>query len=345
MTSCPHARGLAPALDAGADEVLGWLLGAGHLSLLDVERRPLGERASPLYERAERVEQVRSFGDARDATGLPCNVAALRQLTGTWGELLAALGAVDADAPADHHRLLRRAERACALAPLAALRPRPPALARPAAALFKVCLGFREVLATALMEGRIDADAPVDAEALLELVDARGFLIGDAQVCAGSRAQIRQALTALAGGASVAPAPLRALVEPWLAEAADALLALQVLAACAAGAARALLLAGAAPDHTAVCVAIYMAEHPPRLVEVLRQIPGAGPLHPTLLYRPDAVAGEVRAFLARLEPARSFADVDAALGAAAAPAAARLFAALGREAGPMSPRALERALR
>ncbi len=343
--SCPHARGRAPSLDAGADEVLGWLLGAGHLDLLDVERRPLGERASPLYEHVERVEQVRTFGDARDATGLPCNVAALRQLTGTWSVLLDALAAIDADAPADHHRLLRRAERACALAPLAALRPHPPALARPAAALFKVCLGFREVFATALMEGRLEADASVEGEALLALVDARGFLIGDAQVCAGSRAQIRQAFTALAGGASEAPAPLAALVEPWLAEAADALFTLQVLTACAAGAARALLLAGAPPDHTATCVAIYMSERPPRLVEVLRQIPGAGPLHPTLLYRPDAVDPCVRAFLDDLERARSFADVDAALVAAAAPIAARSFAALGRDVGPMSARAFERALR
>ncbi len=82
----------APTLDAGADEVVGWLLGPRHRSCLDTTGRPLGEQASPRYGvTCEVLEEVRLFRDARDETAKPCNVLALRQLSGCWASLVSKL--------------------------------------------------------------------------------------------------------------------------------------------------------------------------------------------------------------------------------------------------------------
>lgn len=349
--SCPFAyaqRPLArpPAVDASADEIVAWLLGGGHHSLCDEEGRPLGERASPLYEEAVREEQHRTFDDSRDATGLPCNVAALRQLKRAWPVLLDALATFEAQRPAIHRRLFRRAEAGSALAPLAALRPeaRPPT--RESSALFKVTLGFREVFGAALMEGRVDADAAPVGHELLDWLDERGFLIGDAQVCAGTRAQIRRAFDALAASRSSArddlPECFSGLGALWFSVGLDALGELHALAASAAGAARLLLASGQlpeAPSHEA-CLALYTATDVPRMAEALRQTPNVGPLQVTLLFSASAVPESLRAFLdsvASLGPAASLRSIDAALVRAATPVAERLLRAVGREPrGPLT---------
>jgi hypothetical protein len=97
-----------PDKNASTNDVVAWLLGEGSLSCLDQDDRPIGEQGSPLYAQSARDEQHRRFGDARDASGLPCNVAALEEIRCAWPTILGALRSFERDRPSSHHRLYRR---------------------------------------------------------------------------------------------------------------------------------------------------------------------------------------------------------------------------------------------
>lgn len=299
-------------MEPSLDDRVDWLLGPGHLEHRDVSGRPLGEQAAHAYATTERRERVRAFGDARDATGLPCNHAALAQLGGAWTDILAWLRDLDADRPPTVERMHRRAFAAVVQAPLLALRRRPVPVF--AAALHKAALGFSDLLAGLLLEGRVDAADPAPpVEALDAWLDAEPWLVGERQVCAGSRAQIRAAWRALAETGETPHA------EPDV----DALLELAALQAAAAGAARA-LVRETRPDDS-LSARLYLAEAPPRLVRSLLQIEGAGPVHAALLFADPPPS--LRAFLAALpDPADPMAltAVDAALVDCAADPIARL---------------------
>ncbi len=317
--------GDAPSLD----DAIAWLLGPGHRDLIDEDARPLGERASPRYGRCPVEERRRAFGDRRDASGLPINHAALRQLKDTWPRLLAALSSFEPDRPPDVYRAWRRAQAATRLAPLRALRDGAPP-SRFAAALHKVTLGFSDLLAALLLDGRLRAHDPLPTDnALLEVLDAEGWLVGDVQVCAGTRSQIAAVWRALGAEADDV-----AGVWADLAPALDATEELSALAAVAAGAARAHLLHGAAPV-TAACVALYQGRDPPRVVRALRGVPEGGPLHPLRLFPPEAPPASVIGLIDALPPldggaAGPLLGVDAGLVAASQDPALRLARWLGR---------------
>lgn len=335
---------MTPPLDAHADDVIAWLAGDGHLSAIDEDGRPLGEQASEAYRDHAR-EARRSFGDARDATGLPCNVAALEQVRQVWPAILGALAGLEMDRPPTMQRLLRRTWAATELAKLRALRAPDRALSREVSSLYKVTVGFRELMTALHLDGTVDADAPPCEEAqLFGWIEARRELIGARQVCAGSRAQIRQVWRAL--GTDGAPS---ALVEPWFAPALEAAIELDVLLASAAGVARALLLDGRTPrpGPQPVCARLFSADRVPRSCAALRAVPDGGALHPSLLFVAAEVPPRLRAFLEQaLVEARSddaFGAIDATLLAHASPIVRRLLDALGHTgAAPLTLEGLRR---
>ncbi|MCA9576230.1 MAG: hypothetical protein R3B40_06490 [Polyangiales bacterium] len=322
------------------DEAVAWLLGSGVDTCVDEEGRPLAEQASPLYDATARQEEKLTFGDARDATSLPCNLAALAQVHRAWPDLLGALSGLDATEEDSTGRALQRVSAGVRLAPLVALREGRPATVYEAA-LYKLSLGFGDVCAALLLEERVDADDPTPpVETLDALLDTGGWLIGRTQVCAGSRAQIRRAWRALAlsapQAAGVPPSPLvAALHATWFQEALGALLELEALAAAAAGAAREALLdgrgeplhAGTASASAGLGGALFRAARAPLWVEALRAVPAAGAAHASLLYPSAKVPESLREFITSAAGAPS-ATRDAALVHAAREPAARLGRAL-----------------
>lgn len=322
--------GTAPDGTASTDEVVRWLLGPGHLSCLDEDGHPLGEQASPRYTRAHE-EAHRRFGDARDATHLPCNVGALRAIRAAWPFMLAAVRGFDPASPPTMRRTLRRAEAGRNLALLMGLRAPDRAVPRHIAALYKATLGFGGVLTSALLEGRVDADDPPPSDAQLGAwLDEHPWLIGERQVCAGTRAQIRTLYRAL----SIEDGPAHETWSaPWIAPALDALEELHALAAAATGAARPHVLSGRS-EPGSTCEHLFVARDVPRVAEALRQVLDAGALHPTLLFASDAVPSSLCAFLEAL-PATATSDrpltaIDALLERCARPVAERLLLALDR---------------
>lgn len=334
---------------ATTDDVVAWLLGAGHLSCVDEQGRPLGEQASARYDALpQNEEEHRRFGDSRDVTGLPCNVAALRQMTCVWPRLLAALSSFESERAPTVHRLYRRVSAGAAFAPLLALREPTRALPVEVAALFKVTLGFGELLSAALVEGRADADdagASLDGMWLNEWLDERPWLVGESQVCAGTRGQIERVFGALGEECESEGGGSEGWQSAWFSGGLDALTELCVLAAAAAGAARASVAASGERGASAAG-RLYLAPEVPRIVEALRQASGAGVAHPTLLYPAEEVPKAVRRFVERFgDGPLALQEIDAALERDAAPAAERLMAALGREASALSVSAFARACR
>ncbi len=345
-----------PGESASTDDVVAWLLGEGHLDCLDEDSRPLGEQASARYLLAEVDERHRRFGDSRDGTGLPCNVAALKQMARAWPVVLHALRSFEPEAPASAHHAWRRAQAATGYARLLALRAPHRALPREVAALYKVTLGFGELLSALLLEEALDADAPAgDEGALMAWLDARPFLVGERQVCAGSRAQIREVWGAIRGRA--APSPSLDWSAPWVLPALDATIELAALAAAAAGAASAYVMAGRLDEVPSLddaerqptALRLLRAEAVPRLCETLRTSRNASALHTSLLFPSAAVPASLRAFLEALGASASsrtpFAAADALLEEHARPVAARLVCALERGGGPLTLEAFRRACR
>lgn len=307
------------------DDTIAWLLGTGHLSALDEDGRPIGEQASPLYD-ASRDRRL-TFGDPRDATGLPCNVEALAQVRSVWPAILDALRAFEPDRPLTYGALFRKVMASTSLAKLTAMRGSP--VSRAVSSLYKVTIGFSDLFAALLLDTTIDADAQIGAEELLfEWLDERPFLIGQRQVCAGSRAQIRAVWRALR--------EREGRYDGWDTAGLDEVTELSALAACAAGAARAYALEGrldeapeygtALPRHA--CLRLIDAPETPRLCETLRRTSNAGALHPTLLFESSAVPASLRTFIDALpDAARSdtpLASTDALLLECARPVAARI---------------------
>lgn len=289
-----------PELDAPRttlDEVLAWLLGEGHLSLLDADERLLGERSSPHYFDFAVDERRRRFGDSRDGSGLPYNAAALRGIEGTWPSLLDTLSCWPG--PATMGGVLALTHGARSLAPLSALRHG----ARPTsaeAALFKASLGYGEVVVANLLESPELVDAPPwSAEALGEELSREPWLIGAAQVCAGTRAQLLKGWHHLTRFDDAGPC-LPNWREPWFREATAALREIEVLLVAVAGAARASPRGGEHPGT--IAARLRDADRAPRMVLSLRRIPRAGPAHATLLCGREAVFESLRIFLEGLPP-------------------------------------------
>lgn len=327
-----------PGSTASTDDVVTWLLGTGFYDLQDASGRPLGEQAAKSYAVTSQNEQFRCFGDERDAAKLPCNVAALGQLQGAWHTLNSALSCFDSARPPSYGRMFRRAEAAGALAPMLALRAPGQPVSEGCAALYKVTVGFSELLCAVLIDGRADADEEPEDDALTGFLSSGPWLVGDRQVCAGSVKQIQTVWRALCEDQ-----PFRVELDgwdaPWFSAALDARQELAALAAAAAGAARVVAAAGRSEQctrETHVCWRLYAANTVPRQAEALRQHPDAGPMHPALLYGADDVPACLHRFVDSLTPEASLADIDAALELHARPCAERLMDALGRSGAALS---------
>lgn len=344
-----------PGYGASTDDVVAWILGEGYLDTLDADSRPLGEQASAFYERAPRDEQHRRFGDSRDPTGLPCNVAALKQIARAWPVILAALRSFEPGEPITVHRAWRRTQASTSYARLSALRSPQRMVEREVSALYKITIGFSELLSTLLMDETLDADARAgDERALSSWLDAHPFLIGERQVCAGTRAQIAEVWRAIVGEGD--PSPAVEWSAPWVVPALDAAIELAALAASAAGAARAYVMAGALAEVRSLddaagptSLRLFAAESVPRLCETLRLGAETSALHPSLLFPSSGVPSSLRAFLEALPEAASsatpFAATDALLLVEARPVAARLMSALERDGAPLTLDAFRRACR
>lgn len=173
--------------------------------LVDADGRPLGEVSSPRWD-PDRTEVVACpYPDRR--AGRPMNRTALRQVSPVWPELLATFRALAGPSPTVH-----RAWRAALVglsAPLLVPEPVPVVLS----ALYKTSLGLSQVTTDLLLAEDGVADAPFaslgDGEAFFDALDRGGWLLGQVQVCAGTRAmfvQLGEALAGAPGEARLTPA-------------------------------------------------------------------------------------------------------------------------------------------
>jgi len=183
---------------------------------LDTDGRPLGEQASQ-HDLGDDVVACPYPGPRE---GRPMNRAALRQVASHLTAIEERLAGASAKAGAT----VAGAWAATAWATLpAGLAPAP--VPAPAAAAYKACLGFRQVLGALLLSHDLRS-VPLaelgDADDFLGLLSREGWLLGRHQVCAGSPAQIRRLYDALASPRQLAPtdplpsAESTALVLSWL---------------------------------------------------------------------------------------------------------------------------------
>ncbi|MEM9066993.1 MAG: hypothetical protein AAGE52_00765 [Myxococcota bacterium] len=199
---------------------------------------------------------------------------------------------------------------------------RPPVLL---AALYKVCVGFHELATTMLLEGAIDADDPVptteDFLRWLEPAGAPSWLVGGAQVCAGTLAQIARIWEALCESGN----------EARHDDAAPLCRELEALIAAAAGAAREQQLRG--EECPSLARALLESNRVPRVTESLRRIPTAGLVHPALLFEANEVPASLQGFAA--DVARGT-PIDVALLEHARLPATRLAMLLGAQPTPIT---------
>lgn len=182
--------------------IIDGVLDYAAVDLLDVDGRPCGEIASRRYPDVATEVIACPYADAR--RGTPMNLSALRQLTAVWPALVASVRA-----QAGPNATVSRAFRtviAGTTGPLAFRaqhgdEPIPRALA----ALFKVGLGFSQVLSTLLLADDGVADAPLaelgDSDAFFAWLDRDRWLLGQVQACGGSAPMIAEMFDALCGRA------------------------------------------------------------------------------------------------------------------------------------------------
>lgn len=201
---------------------------------LDVEGRPLGEIASPLYPTDTR--EVRCpYAGSRE--GRPMNAAALAHWRAWRDRCLATWGSLAGPTVRDTWR----AATACIAAPLLTDGPLPVS----ASILYKTTVGFHQTLTALLLDTPGLADRPAatlgSGEQFLTALEAGGWLAGRKQACAGPPGDIAwgwEALTGQRAAPPVAPLPVAPPAEVDAAVEATALavaLTLSTLARLRAG--------------------------------------------------------------------------------------------------------------
>lgn len=339
---------------------LGVAVGEELLAATDADGRPLGEQALPLaYAAAGVDERPCPFQDARAEADLPINMAALRQVRRHWRELLETMRAL-----AHHHGRWReltghelwRVNLAGRTLPALLLADDPDALIPgPASALFKISLGYSRIIPTLLVATPALADAPIldalPAEQFFELLDEQGWLIGQRQVCAGSRQSFLATWEAMATGDAEAHAAL----PGYLSARCDALvthtaavLALQGVAIAAArehiawGALDEVPGWGASPGSCDTsswphCARQLRASNA-RSAELVRALPGLLPEHFYQLFHEGEAPASLTALLEALPPLEHsdtpLGEIDALLASAARPHVASICEALGAPDAP-----------
>ncbi|MBK9035541.1 MAG: hypothetical protein IPL61_30505 [Myxococcales bacterium] len=187
----------------------------------DADDRPLRESRTPAAHLRPDDLQHRTcpYAGSRFQHARPMNVAALRQTSTHWSDLVDALALVRTlhaeqrgDGPPDLMDVWRTSQLAAALPWFYILRSegreRAPGFA---AALAKATQGVgvwaQELLAETLARG--DAIPTLTAAKILASAEATGALIGEVEVCAGSEAMLRRFFeTLVAGAPALTTAPL-----------------------------------------------------------------------------------------------------------------------------------------
>lgn len=208
------------------------LLSFATADLLDIDGRPCGEIASAHY--AQVATDTVACPHAGSRKGRPMNASALRQVTAAWPAVLAGTAAW-AGLQGTVHAAFRASIAAIAAPLVFHHRHAGTAVPRAVSAMFKSHLGFSQVLCALLLADDGVADTPLtdlgDTEAFLAYLEDQQWLLGQAQVCAGSAAMIAAVFDALCGrgGGSGAepPADLLSLGRGWIDMAVESL-ALQV---------------------------------------------------------------------------------------------------------------------
>ncbi|MEQ1565274.1 MAG: hypothetical protein ABMA64_06520 [Myxococcota bacterium] len=187
------------------------LVDARAVDWLDVDGRPLGEVASARYDPAATRVVACPYPDRR--RGLPMNASALGQVGPVWSATLAAVRALAEALRAAAHREAPTVHDAWLIAlagisgPLRTGEPVPVATS----ALYKTSLGLSQITTHLLLAGDGVADTPFaelgSGAAWFDALDQGGWLLGAAQVCAGTRAMFVELGDALAGRAPLAGAP------------------------------------------------------------------------------------------------------------------------------------------
>ena len=187
------------------EQLILTLVHQGELHWMDSDGRPLGEQSSPQrYAQAGAEERPCPYADSR--RGLPINISALRQLRQHWDDILATIAHLGGKiVPEDqavtlHHAWATNAA-ANRMAVFVRLGQGLATVPAPVSALYKVSLGFTKVLPELLLQDPAAAEQPLHERlppaAFFTHLDDQKLLIGSAQACAGSRAQVLRYYQAL----------------------------------------------------------------------------------------------------------------------------------------------------
>jgi hypothetical protein len=178
-----------------------WIAQA-HRDWLDVDGRPLGEQASPDYPKDTHHVACPYSGARR---GLPMNQDAVEQVRRHHTEVLGRLSAALPPEPRVEDVL--RVATGALVAPLFEPRPVPAVTS----AAYKTDLGFHQVLVSLLLDTPGLAATPAASlpgpDALLHVLDAGRWLVGQVQACGGSPAEIALHWEVLCGRRRVAGTP------------------------------------------------------------------------------------------------------------------------------------------
>lgn len=181
------------------ERVFVHMLRGDALYLRDTQGRPLGEQGAPeLYTPDIRDERACPFQDARQDAGLPINAAALTQVRQHWRGSLEGISALasamwgEQETWSGHQTWVLNACHLVApsLLHLSGDGPIPTHVA----ATYKTSLGFSTVLPSVLMAFPGASDACLqdqwEPDLFFAMLLKEGWLVGNHQVCAGSRAAI-----------------------------------------------------------------------------------------------------------------------------------------------------------
>jgi hypothetical protein len=202
-------------------------------SVLDEDRRPLGEHRAPSELSGTAPTQLRScpYPGSRHEHRLPMNLSALRQATRNWDELLTGLAALrdwcgGGAQPSSLAELWQLTAAAAALPAYLLHRPgKVRVLDGATASLYKACLGLKFLIEQRVVqEALAGRGADLGADGLNEFSESSGWLVGRQEVCAAPPGLIRDVLDVAVHGLATrgrsrlvddvdAPAQLRAFVD------------------------------------------------------------------------------------------------------------------------------------
>lgn len=197
------SRNLADALNGQAWSVSAILFDL--TDLLDEEGRPISERRADAAVRAGVEMEMRECPYAGIRQGQWMNMSALVQVTTHYNAVMAEIAAFRRQSGAGAHAwsdILAAVLDQLARPTLHLLQQRDARSPVPGrvAVGHKLAAGYFGVMRTLHERLALGAELPVSTQALLDLVDETGALVGPAEVCAGSPQMIRNASTILVEG-------------------------------------------------------------------------------------------------------------------------------------------------